>query len=135
MTRSPAPGPVRTREVFGWAMFDFANSSYTTVIVTVAFSNYFTRLVAPPGRGELLWGTGILLGNLIVLLLSPVVGAVADDSGRKKQFLFATYALCVAGTALLYWAVPGQHVLALALLVASFVGFSFGENLAAAFLP
>lgn len=130
-----APGPARPREVFGWAMFDFANSSYTTVIITVFFGNYFTRLVAPPGRGELLWGTGILLGNLIVLLLSPVVGALADHSGRKKLFLFLTYATCVAGTALLYFAVPGHHVLGLALLVVSFVGFSFGENLAAAFLP
>jgi MFS transporter, UMF1 family len=135
VSHSNASAPVRPREVFGWAMFDFANSSYTTVIITVVFGNYFTRLVAPPGRGDLLWGTGILLGNLIVLLLSPVVGAVADHSGRKKLFLFATYATCVAGTALLYFAVPGQYVLGLVLLVVSFVGFSFGENLAAAFLP
>ena len=131
----PGPGPVRPREIFGWAMFDFANSSYTTVIVTVAFSVYFTRMVAPAGRGELLWGTGIFLGNLIVLLLSPVVGAVADDSGRKKLFLLATYATCVVGTALLWLVVPGRYGLGLTLLVLSFVGYSFGENLAAAFLP
>jgi UMF1 family MFS transporter len=64
-------------------MFDFANSSYTTVIVSVAFGIYFTRQVAPEGEGDRLWGFGILLGNLIVSLLSPIVGAVADDSGRK----------------------------------------------------
>src|SRR5262245_26687503 len=106
-------------------MFDFANSSYTTVIVSVAFGAFFTRLVAPAGRGEFLWGLGLALGNLIVLLLSPVVGAVADDSGRKKLFLFGTYALCVVGTALLYFVVPGRWVLGLVLLVLSFVGFSF----------
>jgi MFS transporter, UMF1 family len=116
-------------------MFDFANSSYTTIIVTVAFGVFYTKLVAPPGRGELLWGLGLFLGNLIVLLLSPVVGAVADDSGRKKLFLFGTYAMCVAGTALLWFVVPGRWGLGLALLVLSFVGFSFGENLCAAFLP
>jgi UMF1 family MFS transporter len=116
-------------------MFDFANSSYTTIIVTVAFSVYFTRLVAPPGRGDFLWGTGLLVSNLIVLLLSPVVGAIADDSGRKKWFLAATYLTCVAGTALLWFVVPGRAALGVALLVVSFVGFSFGENLAGAFLP
>jgi UMF1 family MFS transporter len=116
-------------------MFDFANSSYTTVIVSVAFGIYFTRQVAPEGEGDRLWGFGILLGNLIVCLLSPIVGAIADDSGRKKLFLFGTYLTCVAGTALLYFAAPGRVGLALALFVVSFVGFSFGENLAGAFLP
>lgn len=116
-------------------MFDFANSSYTTVIVSVAFGIYFTSHVAPPGAGDRLWGFGILLGNLIVCLLSPIVGAVADDSGRKKLFLFGTYAMCVAGTALLYFVTPGRVTLALTLFVISFVGFSFGENLAGAFLP
>jgi MFS transporter, UMF1 family len=130
-----AAKPASWREIWSWAMFDFANSSYTTVIVTVAFGVYFTKLVAPPGRGDALWGQAIAAGNLIVLLLSPILGAVADDSGRKKLFLFFTYATCVAGTALLYFAVPGRVGLALVMFVISFVGFSFGENLAGAFLP
>ncbi|HJX29254.1 MAG TPA: MFS transporter [Thermoanaerobaculia bacterium] len=128
------PPPSR-REILAWAMFDFANSSYTTIIVTVAFGVYFTRLVAPPGEGESLWGMGIAIGNLIVLLLSPILGAIADDSGRKKLFLFFTYAMCVAGTAALWLVTPGRVGLALVLFVISFIGFSFGENLAGAFLP
>lgn len=135
MSVPTASSPPSRREIFGWAMFDFANSSYTTVIVTVAFGVYFTRLVAPEGQGDALWGWGIALGNLIVLLLSPIVGAIADDSGRKKLFLFFSYATCVAGTALLWFATPGQVGLALTLFVISFIGFSFGENLAGAFLP
>jgi MFS transporter, UMF1 family len=131
---SACPPPTR-REIWSWAMFDFANSSYTTVIVSVAFANYFTTLVAPAGRGDALWGRGIFIGNLIVLLLSPIVGAIADDSGRKKLFLAGTYATCVLGTALLYFVTPGDVRLGLLLFVISFVGFSFGENLAAAFLP
>jgi MFS transporter, UMF1 family len=133
-TRTAVP-PASWREIWSWAMFDFANSSYTTIIVSVAFGIYFTRLVAPPGRGDFLWGIGILLGNLIVLLLSPVVGAIADDSGRKKLFLAGTYATCVLGTALLWFATPGRVALAMVFFVVSFVGFSFGENLAGAFLP
>ncbi len=127
--------PVLRREVWSWAMFDFANSSYTTIIVSVAFGVYFTKLVAPRASADFLWGLGILLGNLIVLLLSPVVGAIADDSGRKKLFLAGTYATCVVGTALLWFATPGHVAAALVFFVLSFVGFSFGENLAAAFLP
>lgn len=134
-TSPPSMPPPSRREIFGWAMFDFANSSYTTVIVSVAFSVYFTRLVAPEGKGDSLWGFGIAIGNLFVLLLSPIVGAVADDSGRKKLFLFFTYALCVLGTAALWFVTPGRVDLALTLFVISFIGFSFGENLAGSFLP
>jgi len=131
-TRHP---PVRKREIFGWAMFDFANSSYTTVIVTVAFSVYFTRLVAPSGRADFLWSLGVTVSNGLVVLLAPLVGAVADDSGRKKTFLFASYLVCVVGTASLWLVRPGMALTGLALFVVSNVAFSFGENFAGAFLP
>ncbi len=134
MTGQPDP-PVRKLEIFGWAMFDFANSSYTTVIVTVAFSVYFTTLVAPGSRGDWLWGLGVLISNLIVLAGAPVVGALADGSGRKKQFLAGTWLVCVAGTAALWFAVPGAVVVALALFVISNVSFAMGESLVGGFLP
>jgi UMF1 family MFS transporter len=134
MTTNPAP--VRRREIFGWAMFDFANSSYTTIIITLLFSIYFTKIVAGTDNADFLWGfLGIGLTNLIVLLTSPILGAIADDSGRKKVLLFATYILCVGGTASLYLVLPGQVVAALILLIVSNIAFSYGENLAGAFLP
>ncbi|MEO8276094.1 MAG: MFS transporter [Thermoanaerobaculia bacterium] len=132
---TPAPPPVTRREIISWAMFDFANSSYTTIIVTVAFSVFFTRLVATGPQADALWGKGIFFSNLIVVLLSPIVGAMADESGRKKFFLFGTYVLCVGGTAALWFVQPGAIQLALVLFVISNVAFSFGENLTAAFLP
>ena len=116
-------------------MFDFANSSYTTVVVTVAFSVFFTRLVAAGPEADAWWGRGIFLSNLIVVLLSPIIGAMADESGRKKLFLFTTYVLCVGGTAALWFVEPGGIQLALVLFIISNVAFSFGENLTAAFLP
>lgn len=116
-------------------MFDFANSSYTTLIVTVAFSVYFTKLVAPGDAADFLWGLGISLSNGLVILLSPVIGAMADDTGRKKRFLAGTYALCVAGTAALWLVVPGRIALALSCFIVSNVAYSLGENLAGAFLP
>lgn len=127
--------PVRKREIFGWAMFDFANSSYTTLIVTVAFSVYFTKLVVPGPRADFYWGLGIFASNVLVILLSPVIGAMADDTGRKKLFLAGTYLSCVVGTAALFFVIPGRITLGLALFVVSNVAFSLGENLAGAFLP
>ncbi len=131
----PSQPPVRKREIFGWAMFDFANSSYTTVIVTVAFSVYFTTLVAPGGRGDWLWGLGVLISNLAVLASAPLVGALADGSGRKKAFLAAAWLMCVVGTGLLWFAGPGQVALALALFVVSNVAYAMGESLVGGFLP
>lgn len=115
-------------------MFDFANSSYTTIVVTVAFGNYFTELVAPDG-GDALWGLAITLSNVAVMALSVVVGAMADGAARKKAFLFGSYVLCVAGTAGLWFATPGRVGLALTLFVASNIAFSLGENFTSSFLP
>lgn len=135
MTTPASAPPVRRREIFGWAMFDFANSSYTTIVVTVAFGNYFTQLVAPGGTGDRLWGIAIAVSNVLVMLLSVAVGAVADGAARKKAFLFASYLACVAGTAGLWFAVPGRVDLALTLFVLSNVAFSLGENFTSSFLP
>jgi UMF1 family MFS transporter len=134
MTTPASAPPVRRREIFGWAMFDFANSSYTTIVVTVAFGTYFTTLVAPE-RGDALWATGLLVSNVTVMALSVVLGAIADGAARKKAFLFASYLLCVIGTAGLWYAVPGRAVLALGLFVLSNIAFSLGENFTSSFLP
>ena len=127
--------PVRPREIAAWAMFDFANSAYTTLIVTVAFGVYFTSVLVPGGRGDFLWSLAISASNLITIALAPLVGAIGDASGRKKVLLAWSAALCIAGTAGLYFATPGRVALAIALFVVSNVAFSLGENLCAAFLP
>jgi MFS transporter, UMF1 family len=134
-TTPPEVPPVRRREIFGWAMFDFANSSYTTVILTVAFGVFFSKLVAPAGQGDALWGTAIAISNLVVMIASVVVGAVADGAAKKKLFLFLSYLACVLGTASLGFIGPGQVTLALVLVIVSNIAFSLGENLTASFLP
>jgi len=116
-------------------MFDFANSSYTTIIVSFFFSNVFIQLIAAGPDADLWWGRATGLANLVVFLLSPLVGAIADESGRKKGFLFATYALCVGATAALWLVQPGEILPAIVLFVVSNIAFSFGENFAGAFLP
>ncbi len=129
-------GKADGKEIFGWCMFDFANSSFTTVIVTVVYSVYFTKLVAA-GRpdADFLWSLGIFLSQGIVLLTAPVVGAVADFSGAKKQFLFGTYLTCVLFTGLLSTVTAGEVAKGLLLFIAANIAYSMGENFTASFLP
>jgi UMF1 family MFS transporter len=121
-------------------MFDFANSSYTTMIVTFAYSVYFVKTVVPGSgypaeKGDLLWGLGNGVSQAVVLITAPVVGAIADFSGAKKRFLLLSYLLCVGGTACLGFVGPGDVVLGLSLFIVSNIFYSCGENLVAAFLP
>lgn len=120
-----------------WCLFDFANSSYTTLITTVAFSVYFREAVvgASNPRGDLLWGLAGILVNVVLILTSPVLGAVADFSGRKKLFLFLTVVQTVVATALLGLVGPGQVSRALFLYILASVGFEGGYIFYNAFLP
>jgi UMF1 family MFS transporter len=128
------PG-VRRREVWAWAMFDFANSGYTTVVITAIFNAYFVATIA----GGAVWATfawtaALSVSYALILVSAPFVGAHADLFGKKK-LLLATTAGCVLGTAALALAGPGELALALAFLVISNFCFGSGENLVAAFLP
>jgi UMF1 family MFS transporter len=129
------------RELFAWAMYDFANSGYTTVVLTTIFNAYFVAVVAgglggfSTGTATLLWTAALGLANALVLVSAPVLGAVADHTAAKKRFLFATTVGCVLGTALLALVGPGDVWLAMILVVISSLMFASGENLIAAFLP
>lgn len=124
------------KELFGWVMFDFANSSFTTVIVTVIFSAYFvSHIVGDKISGVKYWGWGVAMSNLIVILLAPLAGAIADYSGSKKRFLVASSLVCVSFTALLFFAREGNVLLALIFFIIANIGFSAGESFIAAFLP
>jgi UMF1 family MFS transporter len=129
------------REIFAWASFDFANSGYTTVVLTTIYSAYFVGVVAAeldersPGSATLLWTLAIGAANLCVLVGGPVLGAIADHRASKKAFLFVTTVVCVVSTALLSLSGPQFLPLAVLLLVISAIAFAAGENLIAAFLP
>jgi UMF1 family MFS transporter len=126
----------RFKEIFGWCMFDFANSAYTTVVITTIFSAYFVgSVVADKTRGDYLWSVALSISYFLVIVTGPVIGAVADFSGWKKRFLFISYLVCVVFTALLFFVGPGDIGLAMVLVVLSNLGFAAGENFCASFLP
>ena len=127
---------VRKREVFGWAMYDFANSGYTTVVLTAVFNAYFVGVVA--GRADwatLAWTGTLALSSLIVMLTMPTLGAYADLRAAKKRLLVLSTIGCVASTAALAAVGPGDLWLAVVAIVLSNVFFAYGESLIAAFLP
>jgi MFS transporter, UMF1 family len=133
----------KRKQIFGWCMFDFANSSYTTVIVTVIYCNIFTKLIVPsdPGTdnpysmGNLLWSIAQAVGYLLVVLSAPIIGAITDFSPTKKKALILTSLMCIVPTALLYFVEPGMVALAMILIILSFFSFTSTENIVSSFLP
>ncbi len=127
---------VGLREVWAWSMYDFANSGYTTVVITAVFSAYFVSVVA--GEAEwstFAWTAALSLSYAAILVTGPLVGAWADAHAAKKMLLLASTVGCVLFTALLFFSSRGAVALALLLLVLSNFFYGTGENLIAAFLP
>lgn len=136
MTTAATIPPASKKEIFSWCCYDFANSSYTTVIITVIYSTYFTKVVCQGlDAANTLWAAALAISQLIVIFLGPWLGAVADQHACKKKFLIALSLLCATFTALLYFTAPGTVWLAFALIVISNFAFSMGENFCASFLP
>ncbi len=117
-------------------MYDLANQSYTLLITTLFYGIYFKNIVVgDPARGEALWGQSFAIASLIVVAISPLLGALADFSGRKKLALNLLCLGCALPTIALGLTGPGTIALAMALNIFSNICFMSGENFLAAFLP
>ena len=134
---APALNPgVARREVFAWAMYDFANSGYTTVVLTAVFNAYFVSVVAENADwATFAWTATLSVSYALTMLAGPLVGAYADAHAAKKRLLAISTAVCVAGTAALAFCGPGTLAWAVVFVIVSNLAYSIGENLIAAFLP
>jgi UMF1 family MFS transporter len=130
--------PVTAKEVWAWCMYDFANSSFTTLIVTVAYSVYFVQVVAghlgQEGTAERVWFWGYAVSMLVAALLSPALGALADARASKRAFLLWSTLLCVASTALLAFVHAGDVWSGLVLFGLANIAFDLGFLFCSAFL-
>ncbi|WP_323000144.1 MFS transporter [Castellaniella sp.] len=138
--RSSSAGALRPgvgrREVWSWAMYDFANSGYTTVVLTTVFNAYFVGVVAASQAWGTLALTGALsLSYLIVMVSMPSLGARADARAGHRRLLFTSTAGCVLATAVLASVGPGDIAWGLFWLAASNVFYCIGESAVASFLP
>jgi UMF1 family MFS transporter len=135
MQGSLNPGVTR-REVWSWAMYDFANSGYTTVILTTVFSAYFVGVVGGGAHWATLAWTGALsVSYLAIMLTMPTLGARADARAAKRKLLFGSTLGCILATLVLSQAGPGDVWLALAGIVFSNYFYCIGESSVASFLP
>ena len=140
MTSAPHSRPLKPvygpRAVWSWAFYDFANSSFTTLVITFVYATYFTQTIAPdPITGTVLWSRAITITALITATCSPLLGALADRGGYRKAFVLLFSLVCVLATAALYQVLPGQVAAALILVVIANLGYEFATVFYNAFLP
>ncbi len=122
-----------------WCLYDWANSAFTTLVVTFVYATYFSQTFAEDAdRGTALWSRGITISSLLIALISPVLGAMADRSGLRRRFLAVATLVSVGATAWLTFIVPGSGnavLAALTLFVIANVGFEVGMVFYNSFLP
>jgi len=122
--------------VFVWTLFDFANTSFSIIVVTFLYAVYFKKTVAgSESIGDLYWSFSTSIAMLITAFISPVLGAIADYGAGKKRFLLFFTLLCILGTSSLYFIGPGQIFWGIFLFVLANVGFEAGLVFYDAFLP
>ena len=117
-------------------MYDFANQPFTTLVVTFIYGTFFTQVIAENEIvGTMLWSRGITITAILVAILSPIMGAVADRGGYRKLYLIFWTIICILGSFLLYFPQPGQVVFALTVFIIGNIGFEMGGVFCNAFLP
>ncbi len=123
-------------KIFIWTLFDFANTSFSVLILTTAYSVYFREIVVENSAiGDFLWGLAFSISMFIVALISPFLGAMADYSSNKKFFLFIFTYLCIVSTGLMFFVERGDIVFGMVLLILANIGFEGGLVFYDAFLP
>ncbi len=123
-------------QIFVWTLFDFANTSFSVMIVAVGYSLYFKEIVAGgSGRGDFLWGIAVSISMLLTAIIAPVLGAAADFSSRRKRFLFGFTLVSIISTALLYVVDSGMIAIGMVLFILANIGFEGGLVFYDSFLP
>jgi UMF1 family MFS transporter len=133
---SHSPHTATRGQIFSWALFDFANTAFYVLILTVGYPLYFKEVVASGStQGDLLWGSAFSISMAMVALFSPILGAVADHGAGKKRFLAIFTFLCILATACLFFVQNGMIILGMMLLILANIGFEAGLVFYDAFLP
>jgi UMF1 family MFS transporter len=136
MRRVPPGTPVLPRERAAWCLYDFADSAFTTVVVTAFYVLYFKSVVVGDAAlGDWYWGLANAVSALALAGLAPLLGALADHTGSKRLFLRGCGLLMVTFTAALAWVGPGDVLLGSVLFILANIGFAGGVIFIDAFLP
>jgi UMF1 family MFS transporter len=133
---TPRQPPVTRKEIFGWCMYDAADSAFTTVIITALYAPFFSKVIVGDSiRGTHIWGYAFGISEVVVGMLAPILGSIADFSGSRKKFLGACALAIIFFTAALWFVRPGMIGLGITLFVLANVGFAGGGIFIDSFLP
>lgn len=108
--QSSLPGaPENKRALWSWALYDWANSAFFTIILTFVFAQYFSvSVIQDEVAGTRAWGNIVGIAGVVIAILAPILGAIADQSGRRKPWLISFTLLCVISSAMLWTVTPDQ---------------------------
>ena len=124
------------KKVLAWSLYDFANQPFTTIIVTFIYSAFFVKVIAPNEQeGTFLWSNAIAITAIVVSLLSPILGALADKGGYRKFFLITSTWICAIFSILLYFPNVGDIYFALSCFVIANIAFEMGSVFCNSYLP
>ena len=112
--------PLFNRGRIGWALFDWANQAFTTIVITFVFAQYFAQGIVQDEVGaQSMWGIGVGLSAAVIAILAPILGSIADRSGRRRPWVIGFSAMCIALTCSLYFMLPDpQFAMTAIILVA-----------------
>ncbi len=131
------PDKIAKRRIWGWWWFDWASQPYNTLLITFIFGPYVVSIVGDGSRAQTIWGYGIGLAGILLAILAPLLGAVADKSGKRMGFVWFFSALYVLGAAGLWWSAPDNFNIWLVMLFfcTGLIGMEFATIFTNAMLP
>lgn len=123
-------------KIFAWTLFDFANTAFYVIVLTVGYPLFFKEVITGNSpNSDFLWGAAFSISMLFVALISPLLGAIADYGAGKKKFLLIFTSLCILATASLYFTGSSMVFWGMFLLIIANIGFEAGLVFYDAFLP
>ena len=117
----------KKRAQWAWYLYDFGNSAYAAVVLLAVYASYFKQGVVGTAQGSALWGYSLTISMLVVAVISPFLGALADYSGKKKTLLLIMTSISIIFTALLFFVQKGDIALGMILFIIAEIGYRAGQ--------
>ena len=118
------------KKIFNFALYDFANSAFTTIIITFIFSTYFAKQIAPnPVLGQSYWGWAIGTTGILVAIIGPILGSYADKRNFTEFFIKLFTIICISLTTLLWFSKPSEEYLLFTLIIVALANFFYELSL------
>lgn len=127
--------PITRRDRWGWYLYDFGSSAYAAVVLLAIYSAYFKDGVVGGERGTQLWGIAVGIAMLIVAVISPILGTIADHAGSKKRFLAFFTSISIIATALLFFVQQGDIFLGMFFFIIAEIGYRAAQVFYNGLLP